>query len=227
LGGYTITVCNQPTRSTQPCIPPGSLNRVPASAGGKGWNITSAGWQVTLCDPIWHVSSSSGVATSVSELLYPCYLLLTYFLGGAGSPSNTVWPGPRPIPSGILIHPTVWPQYTVTDRQKVQRSDSIGRTVLHTVAQNCWGQFLLRHSVATYAAKRRRRRARVMGVSPEVAHAAVRAEGVGAELVPFVTSHVCMSLLLPFLGHLHPCIAFMAALMYVCMYVREFITGAP
>jgi len=23
----------QPTRSTQPCIPPGSLNRVPASAG--------------------------------------------------------------------------------------------------------------------------------------------------------------------------------------------------
>ena len=24
---------------------------------GKGWNVTSAGWQVTLCDPIWHVSS--------------------------------------------------------------------------------------------------------------------------------------------------------------------------
>ena len=46
---------------------------------GKGWNVTSAGWQVTLCDPIWHVSSSSGVATSVSELLYPCYLL-TYLL---------------------------------------------------------------------------------------------------------------------------------------------------
>ena len=33
LGGYTISVCNKPTRSTQPCIPPGSLNRVPASAG--------------------------------------------------------------------------------------------------------------------------------------------------------------------------------------------------
>jgi len=41
----------------------------------KGWNVTSAGWQVTLCDPIWHVSSSSGVATSVTELLYPCCLL--------------------------------------------------------------------------------------------------------------------------------------------------------
>ena len=65
------------TRSTQPCIPQGSLNRVPASAGGKGWNVTSAGWQVTLCDPIWHLSSSSGVATSVSELLYPCYFTFT------------------------------------------------------------------------------------------------------------------------------------------------------
>ena len=37
----------------------------------------------------------------------------TPFAGGrAGSPSNTMWPGPRPIfvPSSILIHPAVWPQ---------------------------------------------------------------------------------------------------------------------
>jgi len=35
-------------------------------------------------------------------------------LGGAWFPCNTMWPGPRPIsvPSGILIHPAVWPQYT-------------------------------------------------------------------------------------------------------------------
>ena len=45
---------------------------------GKGCNVTSAGWQVTLCDPIWYMSSSSGVATSVSELLYPCYFTLLY-----------------------------------------------------------------------------------------------------------------------------------------------------
>ena len=45
---------------------------------GKGWNVTSAGWQVTLRDPIWHVSSSSGVATSVSELLYTSYFTLLY-----------------------------------------------------------------------------------------------------------------------------------------------------
>jgi len=38
---------------------------------------------------------------------------------GAGTPSYTMWPGPIPtsIPSGILIHRTVWPQYTnVTNR---------------------------------------------------------------------------------------------------------------
>jgi len=38
---------------------------------------------------------------------------------GPQSPSNRIWPGPRPtfVPSGILFHPTVWPQYTnVTDR---------------------------------------------------------------------------------------------------------------
>jgi len=33
---YTISVCSKPTRSTQPCIPQGSLNGVPASAGVKG-----------------------------------------------------------------------------------------------------------------------------------------------------------------------------------------------
>ena len=107
---------------------------------------------------------------------------------GAWSPSNTKSPGLRPtfIPSGILIHPAIWPQQIWaenwglcpfgegkvgphltqcgqgrglparqvssscvqpfghsaptlqtdrTDRQTGQRSDSIGRTVLQTVAQ--------------------------------------------------------------------------------------------
>jgi len=67
--------------------------------------------------------------------------------GGAGSPSNIMWPGPRPacMPSFILIRPTVWPQCTnVTadrqDRQALrqtdrQLSDGIGKTVLQMVAQ--------------------------------------------------------------------------------------------
>ena len=42
----------------------------------KGGNVTSAGWQVTLCDPMWHVSSRSGVATLRTAI----HLLLTYLL---------------------------------------------------------------------------------------------------------------------------------------------------
>jgi len=42
---------------------------------------------------------------------------------------------PTSVPSGIMIHPTVWPQYTnVTDRQTGQtgqRSSSIGRTATY------------------------------------------------------------------------------------------------
>ena len=69
------TVRNQPSRSAQPCIHPVSLNRVPASAGVKAGMSPLPGGR---CDPIWHVSSSSGVATSVSELLYPCNFSLLY-----------------------------------------------------------------------------------------------------------------------------------------------------
>ena len=53
-------------RLTQPCIPPGSLNRVPASAGVKAGS-PDAVWQVTLCDPIWHVISRSVVIISITN----------------------------------------------------------------------------------------------------------------------------------------------------------------
>ena len=57
---------------------------------------------------------------------------------GAGSLSNTMWPGPRPTSttSLILINPTVWPQYTnVTSRTDTQdNGPMIGQTVLQTVA---------------------------------------------------------------------------------------------
>ena len=57
------------SRSTQPCIPPGSLNRVPASAGVRAGML-----QVTLCDLMWHVSSRSGVATLRTAIgPYTCY----------------------------------------------------------------------------------------------------------------------------------------------------------
>jgi len=76
--GDRLRAVTKPTRSTQLCIPLGSLNREPALIGwGKGGNVTSAGWQVTLCDPIWHVSSRSGEAlwrTAISG-----YFTLLYF----------------------------------------------------------------------------------------------------------------------------------------------------
>jgi len=63
---------------------------------------------------------------------------------GAGSPSNTVWPGPRPtcVPCFIFNcsiqpfgHSTPTSQTGQTGQTDRQRSDSIGRTVLQTVAQ--------------------------------------------------------------------------------------------
>ena len=70
----------KPTRSTQPCIPLGLLNRVPTIIGwGKGGNVTSAGWQVTLCDPIWHVSFRSGVVLVAKTAIHFLYFTLLYF----------------------------------------------------------------------------------------------------------------------------------------------------
>ena len=91
-------------------------------------------WAEAYLRTKWHLDQSSHLATTDMGRK----LEGVPFGGGAGrSPSNTMWPGPRPtcMPSFILIHPTVWPQYTNTDRTDRQRSYSIGRTGLQTVAQ--------------------------------------------------------------------------------------------
>ena len=51
---------------------------------GKGGNVTSAGWQVTLCDPIWHVSSRSGDGRPACKLLYAHFTLLLLENAGPG-----------------------------------------------------------------------------------------------------------------------------------------------
>ena len=53
-------------------------------------------------------------------------LLCPFREGGAVSPSDTMWPGPRPVsvPSGILIHPTVWPQHTNVKDDRTDRQDN-------------------------------------------------------------------------------------------------------
>jgi len=56
---------------------PSGVDKSSTSFGwGKGGNVTSVGWQVTLCDPMWHVSSRSNVATLRTAI----HLLLTYLL---------------------------------------------------------------------------------------------------------------------------------------------------
>ena len=55
--------------------------QVPALTGwGKGENVTSARWQVTLCDPIWHVSSRMGSEDSCKLLHSESFNRVDYLL---------------------------------------------------------------------------------------------------------------------------------------------------
>ena len=49
---------------------------------GKGGNVTSAGWQVTLCDPIWHVSSRIDEAFVHANYYARLYLYLHFITNG-------------------------------------------------------------------------------------------------------------------------------------------------
>ena len=71
-----VSVVGKP-RWTQPCIPPGSLNRVPASAGVRreSHRCQVAGNTVWS---IWHVISCSGVV-KFHELLDSCFTFTSYF----------------------------------------------------------------------------------------------------------------------------------------------------
>jgi len=58
-------------RQVNSALHPSGVAKSSTSFGwGKGGNVTSAGWQVTLCDPKWYVSSRSGVGRSACKLLY-------------------------------------------------------------------------------------------------------------------------------------------------------------
>ena len=107
--------------------------------GGLDPYVTKVALAEAYLHSKWHLDLASRLAAT--EMGRKLGGLRPLFWGTAGSPSNTKLPGPRPtsIPSGILICPTVWPQYTnVTDGQTNrtgQQSDSIGQTLLQTVTQ--------------------------------------------------------------------------------------------
>jgi len=81
----------QPWARAAPCcsadinsaLRPFGVARSSTSFGwGKGGNVTCAGWQIALCDTIWHVRSSSGEAGLLAkgESLYRIHLGLLYLL---------------------------------------------------------------------------------------------------------------------------------------------------
>jgi len=99
----------------------GGVCCAPLHWGGRSWVPMqhNLAWAEAYLHTKWHLDSSSCLATIDMGGKVGEGLLCPFLVGGAGTPSNIMWPGPRPIsvPSGILIHPTVWPQYTnVTDR---------------------------------------------------------------------------------------------------------------
>jgi len=99
----------QTTELRQSCVPI-----------GQGGNVTSTGWQVTLCDPMWHVSSRSGVATLRTAI--HLLLLLTYMYAIHAM---------RPIQIGLT---------SISCRQLTRATESCCRHSLTICAINCSGR---------------------------------------------------------------------------------------
>ena len=59
--------------------PSGVAKWITSFGCGKGRNVTSDGWQVTLCDPMWYVSSRSGVNVKKQCYIADCYTCIINF----------------------------------------------------------------------------------------------------------------------------------------------------
>ena len=77
---------------------------------GKGVKVTSAGWQVTLCDLIWHVISRSGVVISITNcyirftlLYFTCSIFLVFY-----SPTGWCCVGELGQWNGWYIHDSLY-----------------------------------------------------------------------------------------------------------------------
>jgi len=101
---------------------------VPLSVGGLDPHLTQCGQGRGLyLRTRWYLDPSSRLATrDMSRKLGLCPPF--FFGGGLGSHLTQMWPGRRPtsVPSVMLIHPTVWLQYTnVTSRQDIHDRTTI------------------------------------------------------------------------------------------------------
>jgi len=73
--------------------------------------------------------------------------------GGAGSPCNTMQPGPRPtfVLSGILSHPAVWSQYTWVDFFRMGGCAPWAVELGPHITQCCPGRGLPSYQVASWS----------------------------------------------------------------------------
>ena len=83
---------------------------MPLFAEGSGSPSNAVAWAEAYLHTKWHFNPSSRLATT--DMGRKLGAVSPFLGGGAGSPSNTMSPGPRPtsVPTGILTHPGVWPQ---------------------------------------------------------------------------------------------------------------------
>jgi len=95
--------------------------KIGGSAPFMGRELSSQLTQCRLCQglPSYQVASWSIEPFGHNRYGLKIWGAVPLWRRGPRSPSNTMWPGPRPtsMPTFIRIRPTVWPQYTnVTDR---------------------------------------------------------------------------------------------------------------
>ena len=58
---WAVVFCKNKAYLDNSALHPSGVAKSSTSFGwGKGGKVTTVGWQVTLCDPIWHVISGSG-----------------------------------------------------------------------------------------------------------------------------------------------------------------------
>jgi len=118
---------------------------VPLSQGGSGSPSHCGLAEVYFCTK-WHLHPSSRLAT----IDMGRKLGLRPLLGrGAGFPSNTMLSGLRPtsLPSGILIHPVIWPQQIWAENWGLR--PLLGRELASQVAQCGLGRGLPSDQVAS------------------------------------------------------------------------------
>ena len=90
----------------------------------KGGKVTSAGWQVTLSDPMWHVSSRSGVATLRTAihllLIYLLTLLLAMWQVHTTMRRTRTWPSLLQLTPAVRRRVSPWlrPSYRCPDEER-------------------------------------------------------------------------------------------------------------